>query len=213
MNKQENFQSAVTVALRDREVARNEIFTQLRSLSVEERAKMPPETYARLSPEQFAILLGRPLPKISFEEAVAQQESITSTQHCDGSDAPSRDRRQKIGKVRSPLLRALRCAGIAWLCTGLPSVGAMAAAPYLTGLVPSPSRSTDAATWPQCARLGVNTDGCVYYIESALTWPQAAQLLDMPLPTLLAANRASGNVSLMQGSPLIVWRFRHPLSN
>ena len=213
MNKQKNFQSAVATALREREAARDEIFVRLHSMSAEERAKMPPETYARLSSEQFAILLGRPLPKISFEEAVAQQESFTSTRHYDGSDAPPRHRRQKIDKVRSPLSRALWCAGIAWLCTGLPSVGAMVAAPYLMGLVPSPSRSTDAATWPQCARLGVNTDGCVYYIESALTWPQAAQLLDMPLPTLLAANRATGNASPTQGSPLIVWRFRHPLSN
>jgi hypothetical protein len=213
--KQQRHRSATASALADRDTACDEIFIWLRGLSPEERAKVSPEKYARLSAEQFAILLGRPLSKTSFDQA-----------HTDSSvtlEMPGRfgrlrfwfrrGQRTKIIKIRSPLHHALRWAGIACLCSGLASISVVAVLPYVPSLAAPPIRSVDASSWPQCGRLSPETDGCVYFVESGMTWPEAAYWLDMPLPLLLKANQSNGAAPLAKGAPLIVWRFRRPLSH
>jgi hypothetical protein len=66
MNKAVHFQSAIVAALADRSAARDEIFAWLRNLTPEERAKVPPEKFTRLTSEQFAILLGRATPHLRW---------------------------------------------------------------------------------------------------------------------------------------------------
>lgn len=212
--KQQRHRSAVASALADRNAARDELFIWLRGLSPEERAKVSPDKFARLSAEQFAILLGRPLSKSSFDQ--------THTDSDIAGEMPKhfarwrfwsrRNQRTKPVKIRSPLHHALRWAGIAGLCSGLASISVIAALPYITEQAGPPRRSVDTATWPQCGRLSPEADGCVYFVESGLTWPEAARWLGMPLPLLLNANQTKGNTPLAKGAPLIVWRFRRPLS-
>lgn len=211
--KQPQFQAAMATALADRDAARDEIFAQLQQLSPEERAKVAPETFASLTPMQFATLLGRPLPKMSPEMALAdfKPDPDTWPHRRPGWRFPFAG--NGAIKICSPLHRALQLAGMVWLCTGLASVGAVWAAPYAASLVPPPIRQANVSTWPQCAHLAPNTDGCVYYVESAMTWSEAAQSLGMKLPTLLAANKSTGIHTLIAGSPIIVWRFRRSLSN
>ncbi len=211
MSKTVHFQSTLASALADRDVARNEIFAWLRSLAPEERAKVPPEKFTRLTPEQFATLLGRAMPQKPFEGAKSNSGSAANT--------PNWRKRGRVAthgtgalKIRSPFHRAVRFASIIGLCTGLTAITVVYMVPYVAHLAPPPMRQVDSSTWPQCSRLTPSTDGCVYYVESALTWPDAAQMLGMPLPVLLHANNASG-ASSAQGSPIIVWRFRRPLSN
>ena len=213
MSKAIHFQSALASALVDRNTARDEIFAWLRGLTPEERAKVPPEQFARLTAEQFAALLGRAMPQKPFEAANGNS----------GPDLASprnwrKGRRSGLHgagtlNVHSPFHRAAKLASIVGICTGLTSIAAVYLAPYAARLAPPPIRQVSAATWPQCPRLTSSADGCVYYVESALTWPGAAQMLGMPLPVLLHANNASGATPLAKGSPIIVWRFRRPLSN
>jgi len=213
MSKAVHFQSAMASALADRNTARDEIFAWLRGLPPEDRAKVPPEKFARLTAEQFAMLLGRSRPQKSFEAANSNSGPA--------SDTPFN--RQKGGRTRlygtgtlkicSPFQRAAKLASIVGICTGLASISAVYLTPYTARLAPPPIRQVSAAKWPQCSRLTSSTDGCVYYVESALTWSAAAQMLDIPLPVLLQANNASGASPLAKGSPIIVWRFRRPLSN
>ena len=200
-------------ALAGRDAARDEVFARLKQLPPEERAKVSPETFARLTPEQFATLLGRPLPKISPEMVLADFKPDQ-----DADALPDRRTGRLLPfagnaaiKIRSPLHCALRLAGAVGLCTGLASTASVCLAPYAARLTPPPIRQVSAATWPQCSRLTPSTDGCVYYVESALTWPGAAQMLGMPLPVLLHANNASSAMPLAKGSPIIVWRFRGSL--
>jgi hypothetical protein len=204
------FHAVMTAALADREAARDEIFYQLQNLAPDERAKVPPETFARLSAEQFAVLLGRPLPKLPFDAKMARASAPSFGR---GDDLESFARHTKSIKIRSPLQNAFRLAGIVGLCTGLASGGSVCAEPYLSRLAPPPIRPANVNTWPQCARLDSGTDGCVYFVQSALTWAEAAQLLGMPQSTLASANRVIGTQPLTQGSPIIVWRFRRPLSS
>lgn len=212
--KRQRHRSAILSALAERDTARDEVFIWLRGLSPEERAKVSPDKFARLSAEQFAILLGRPLSKASFDHTYTDSgAAVKMPGHFDRLRFWSRrGQGAKIIKIRSPLHHALRWAGIAGLCSGLVSISAVAARPYITSLAPPPIRSTDASTWPRCGRLTPSTDGCVYYVESGLTWPEAAHWLDMPLPLLLKANQSHGTAPLAKGAPFIVWRFRCPLS-
>lgn len=212
MSKAIHFQSAMAAALTDRDSARDEIFAWLRGLAPEECAKVPPEKFARLTSEQFATLLGRTLPQKPFETA--------NRNSAPASDTSNRRKGRRAGahgtgtlKLRSPFHHAMRLASIIGLCTGLAGIATVYLAPYAVHLEPPPIRQVDSSTWPQCSRLTPSTDGCIYYVESALTWPGAAQMLGMPLPVLLHANNASGTSSLAQGSPIIVWRFRRSLSN
>jgi hypothetical protein len=212
--KQQRHRSAMTSALKDRDTARDEIFIWLRGLSPEERAKVSPDKFARLSAEQFAILLGRPLSKASFDHAY--HDAVATLEMPGRFDRlrfwSRRSQRTKVIKIRPPLHHALHWTGIACLCSGLASISVVAALPYVPSLTSPPIRSMDASTWPQCGRLSPETDGCVYFVESGLTWPDAAHWLDMPLPLLLKANQSNGTVPLAKGAPLIVWRFRRPLS-
>ena len=211
MSKAIHFQSALTSALADRNTARDEIFAWLRSLTPEERAKVPPEKFARLTSEQFATLLGRSMPQKPLDPANGNSEPSS-----DNSSGWRRRRKtstygRRSFKIRSPFQRAAKLASIVGLCTGLASVSTVYLVPYATRLAPSPIRQVNTATWPQCSRLTPGTDGCVYYVESALTWSDAAQMLDMPLPTLLNANNARSASPLVKGSPIVVWRFRGSL--
>lgn len=210
--RQRRHRSAMATALADRDGARDEVFIWLRGLSPEERSKVSPDKFARLSAEQFAILLGRPLSKASFDQAYAYANSDTATEMPRWFDRlwfwSPREQKAKPVKIRSPLHHALRWAGIAGLCSGLVSISAIAARPYIASQAPPPIRSMDASTWPQCRRLSPETDGCVYVVESKLTWPEAAHWLDIPLPLLLKANQPQSTAPLTKGAPLIVWRFR-----
>jgi hypothetical protein len=213
-SRQSQYQIAMASALADRDAARDELFVWLRGLSPEERAKVAPEKYARLSPEQFAILLGRPLSKMSFDQACAEADSAAASLGRFGRLWPKLqgDKSGRTIKIKPPFYHALRWAGIAGLCSGLASLSAVAALPYIGSLSPVPLRPIDTTTWPQCGRLAPETDGCVYIVESGMTWPQAADWLNMPLPLLLQANQPKNTAPLAKGTALIVWRFRRPLS-
>jgi hypothetical protein len=212
MSKAIHFQSAMVTALTDRDTARNEIFAWLRDLAPEDRAKVPPEKFARLTSEQFATLLGRATPQKPFETANSNSAPASDTSNWRKGLSASTHGTGAL-KIRSPFHHAVRLASIIGLCTGLAAIATVYMAPHAARFEPPPIRQVDAATWPQCSRLTPSTDGCVYYVESALTWPDAAQMLGMPLPMLLHANNASGTSPLAQGSTIIVWRFRRSLSN
>ncbi|MDE8345218.1 MAG: hypothetical protein POH28_03420 [Acidocella sp.] len=212
MSKAIHFQSALVSALADRDAARDEIFVWLRGLAPEERAQVPPEKFSRLTSEQFATLLGRAMPQKPSEAANSNSKPASDTSNWrKGRRAGAHG--TGATKIRSPFHHAVRFASIVELCTGLAAIAIVYMAPYAARFEPPPVRQAAAATWPQCFRLTPSTDGCIYYVESTLTWPDAAQMLGMPLPVLLHANNASGTSPLAQGSPIIVWRFRRPLSN
>lgn len=105
-------------------------------------------------------------------------------------------------------------AAVAALLAGLPML--MAALLFVPALhwwqyQTPPLRSTDASTWPHCARLNEWVDGCTYVPHSALTWDRAAGLLAISEAELRRINRHIRENYIPAGATFIVWRKRRIL--
>lgn len=213
MNKTRQFKSTMASALADRKTARDELFAWLQGLPPEERAKVPPEKFSRLTSEQFAMLLGRCAPEKANEAANSGHEAARDTPLNWQMGRRAGLYGTSAMNICSPFYRALKLASVIGLCTGLVSIATVYLAPYAARLAPPPIRQANAARWPQCSRLTPSTDGCVYQVEKTMTWSHAAKMLAMPRATLLHANNTAGVSPLVKGALITVWRFRRTLSN
>jgi len=67
-------------------------------------------------------------------------------------------------------------------------------------------RPLESRLWPRCERLAPKADGCVYRVSRAISWSDAASLLNMQETYLRTINRAPEGISLTTGQPIVVWR-------
>lgn len=74
-------------------------------------------------------------------------------------------------------------------------------------------RPLSTATWPACARLSPQTDGCVYYPFQDLDWAAAAKQLAMSPQELYESNRHLPSQFIPARLPLAIWRHRGHLED
>ncbi|MGQ3048281.1 MAG: hypothetical protein ACT6Q8_03820 [Niveispirillum sp.] len=175
-------------AIADGKAGRDEIFAHLMALTAEERGKISPALFARLTESQLNALLGWP------------PNSKTSTFR------PIRESNRKR-KFYLPPLPALRTALAGALAVAI--VGGVASFPMMSQETTTSSpivRSLDTRTWPGCPRLDAGTDGCIYTVQSALTLDEASIYLALPVTQLRAINPRLPTTSLPAGTQIVVWR-------
>ena len=151
---------------------------QTRNELFSELLGMEPEARARQSPSLFARLTqGQLLMLLGGDLSITAQHESTQPQSHDSASI------------------------------GASALMAFQVAPALLSQFEHPVRSVQAFGWPCCRRLTTTTDGCVYQVQTHLTWDQAAILLDMPTANLKAANQhLATSPQLSSGTALVIWR-------
>ena len=186
-------------AIADGVAGRDELFARLMAMPANERAKVSPGLFARLSEQQLRALLG------------GERDSRAAAPV---DPPPPPDRRVGWHWRRGVPLPPLRTALASALAVAVLGGGA-AFAVIMTGPLAPPAlvRSIHADTWPDCPRLSRDIDGCIYSVESGISLGMAASDLAMPLETLLAVNPSipTPTTILPAGTRLVVWRTRGTL--
>lgn len=212
MADRNTFKRARNFALTEREHGRDELYRQVISTPIDSRWKIDPSIYSRLSPDQLRRVLSDATGDVAFASAStsgsavsASTEQINVGTYREPGTLRRFWRRQRVG-LRAAVV-GVGLAIVAVALTGLRE--------QISGLVTSPAAVPhDANRWPLCPRLNMAADACVYVVQAHLTWPQASQMLGIPLETLLQLNNHLQNLeSLGRGSVLMVWRNKLPLEN
>ncbi|WP_262696472.1 hypothetical protein [Kordiimonas aquimaris] len=61
--------------------------------------------------------------------------------------------------------------------------------------------------WPQCSRLNINTDACIYVVQSKLEWQAAVDFTAIPADQLVKNNlHLNCCEPLERGQKLVIWR-------
>lgn len=181
-------------AIADGIAGRDEFFNQLVGLTPEQRAKVSPKLFSRLSEHQLRILLGGEQNDRLPRPANPMPPSKRHTR--------SRCRRGvPLPPLRTALAGALAVAALG----GYIAFAVVTSTPLFQGPLVRP---INAGVWPNCPRLDRQTDGCVYTVRKAINLSEAATYLAVPIAVLQRANPAIPNPTSTLWAPtrLIVWR-------
>lgn len=175
---------------------------------LEKLARMPMEKVVALPANSLAILGPQGLARLA-----AMREELTGTERkakkVDRSlDVPVSEQRA-APRSRSPILStALMVAtilGAGWLIDLVRPV-------LYPVLVDTGVRARDTSQWPACRRLDHHVDGCLYEsVSGQLTLGKVGALTDIPVETMLAANRHFGahpHSPVAKGTRIVIWRGR-----
>jgi hypothetical protein len=196
----------IASAIADRQKAQHELFKQLMAMPPEERAKLPPAQFIRLTQDQLRRLL-------SESGADKVEPSAGKSAKAAGPQKPPAKRlKPKPLRIRSPFYAALRASLPVAVVGGAIAVAAVIFGPdFAAAIAPPPARSIYASQWPVCPRLDAHADGCVYRVEAGLTWQSLAAILQMPKATLRSLNPTI--VDPVPDTQIIIWRGRSPLTH
>lgn len=184
--------------------ARDDVFNHLMRLAPEERAKMPPALFARLTETQLRALMGGAVEI----RPVAPANMIV---------APSVLKPGKRGKfvtAAPPIFSALRGAAIVTVLGAIAVLPVSALGSRIATAGSMLSRPASVDTWPNCPRLDQVVDGCLYRVERGISLETAGAALGLSPQILLTTNTefASNSVILPAGTPIIIWRGRGKLT-
>ena len=191
------------VALTEREEARDELFVRISAMPSDERARLEPTLFSRLTPDQLCQLLDHDQEKINatIENSIELQTTPYS--------GPSP--KVKSIQTKPPFVCALKNGiAVAAVAGGIAIVAVIFGPRLAAWFSAPPIRPVNAAQWPVCRRLNAHIDGCIYHVQAGLTWDEAATLLRMPVAQLRNVN--SSLLSLQPNSWLVIWRGRGTLT-
>ena len=199
----QNHRINTVTALAERDRTRDELFADLMAMSPEERSRVSPTLFARLTESQLITLMGGELNTM---------QTFATTSHDVLDNVFKRPRWQR---PLPPRLTSWACALVVSTLSGGMAISAMAGGILFIDTAPPIFRSVHARTWPSCPRLAPSMDGCIYRVAQGIDVSTAATLLKMPEATLRAVNPAipAVTVTLPAGSPLVVWRGRSILTH
>ncbi|WP_316980110.1 hypothetical protein [Shumkonia mesophila] len=200
--------SLMAQASQDLQQGRTELLSALKRVPVSDLHNTDPTLFARLTPQQRAELFSK----------VAQQGHPTTQIGSPRHRSPDPAGPSAVRRLWNRLPLPGRCQLIGLLTASILAGGGLAALAHehqLTAYVTSPSSlPSDVATWPDCRRLTLASDGCTYVVKKGLSWDQAAQALGQNPRELKTVNHhLAGRSSLYRGDQLIVWRDRIRLEN
>jgi hypothetical protein len=195
-------------AAQDLQQGRTELLSALKRVPVSDLHNTDPTLFARLTPQQRAELFS----KVAQQGRTAAPIGPYSRRRPEsaGVSVPRRlwNRLPPVG--RSQLIGLLTASILAGA-----SLAALAHEHQLVALITAPSSlPADIATWPDCRRLTLASDGCTYVVKQGLSWDQASQALGQDPRDLRTVNsHLAGRSSLYRGDQLIIWRDRIRLEN
>lgn len=178
-------------ALLERTETIEEFMVRCREMTPRQFAQLPQNLLQRLTPDQRANI-------------AASLVSAASDPAKPGANA-ERTMPPTSRKLRPIWLRMI-VTSFGWgTALSLMVIGFFVAPPLLNraGQIERPFESTH---WPRCQRLTPKADGCVYRVSRAISWSDAANLLNMQETYLRTINHAPDSISLNAGQPIVVWR-------
>jgi hypothetical protein len=163
-----------------------------------------------MTPRQFAQLPQNLLQRLTPDQRANIAASLVSA----ASDPAKPDidadrtmlRQPSSSREPRPIWLRMIVTSFGWGTTlSLMAIGFFVAPPLLhrAGQIERPFESTH---WPRCQRLTPKADGCVYRVSRAISWSDAASLLNMQETYLRTINHAPDSISLTAGQPIVVWR-------
>jgi len=161
----------------------------------------------KMTPQQFAQLPQKLLQRLTPDQRANIAVSLVSPAG-DPVD-PGADAERTMpptSRKPRPIWLQMVITSFGWgTALSLIVIGFFVLSPLLHrgGQIERPHESTH---WPRCERLTPKADGCVYRVSRAISWRDAASLLNMQEPYLRTINRAPDSLSLTAGQPIVVWR-------
>ena len=181
-------------ALLERTETIEEFMARCRKMTPQQFAQLPQGLLQRLTPDQRA-------------DIAASLVSATDDPAELGTDAErTRPGLPPSSRESRPIWLRMIAASFGWgTALSLMVIGFFVLPPLLHrgGQIERPLESTH---WPRCQRLTPKADGCVYRVSRAISWSDAASLLNMQETYLRTINHAPDSISLTAGQPIVVWR-------
>lgn len=181
-------------ALLERTETIEEFMARCRKMTPRQFAQLPQKLLQRLTPDQRANI-------------AASLVSATSDPAKSGTDKDrTMPRQPSSSREPRPIWLRMIATSFGWgTALSLMVIGFFVLSPLLHrgGQIERPFESTH---WPRCQRLTPKADGCVYRVSRAISWSDAASLLNMQETYLRTINHAPDSISLTAGQPIVVWR-------
>ena len=206
MSEQDEFSNLRAQAQSDLDEGRDELLQDLKRKSLDELFDLDPVLLGRLTPKQRADL---------FRQEPLRQ-SINRPQARPAPKPKGRVKASALRRAWIALPPMVRCHAMALVVAGVTASVALCLMNQdlaLTGLLFGPSTLPEhVELWPRCRRLTAYTDGCLYIVQNALPWSEAAEDLKIKETELRSVNRhLDPGPTLYRDAQLIVWRERIPL--
>jgi len=181
-------------ALLERTETIEEFMARCRKMTPQQFAQLPQGLLQRLTPDQRA-------------DIAASLVSATGDPAEPSTDAErTRPRLPPSSREPRPIWLRMIAASFGWgTALSLMVIGIFVVPPlfHKGGQIERPLESR---LWPRCERLTPKADGCVYRVSRAISWSDAASLLNMQESYLRTINHAPDGISLTAGQPIVVWR-------
>ncbi|WP_165899831.1 hypothetical protein [Borborobacter arsenicus] len=198
------FERRLETARREGEAGREELLHRLARMPMDKVIALPASSLAILGPHGLARLaaMREGLAGVARRPVAASSRSQAQVSGKAGSAA-------KVRPIHSALVMVLSIIAIG-LVTDL-------ARPVLVSAFLDPGiRPRETSRWPECPRLDVHVDGCVYISGGAtLSLHRVASLTGIPVDQVIGANRhlsVSLETALPRSSRIVIWRGRLNLS-
>jgi hypothetical protein len=211
MSDRIRFAETTDQALADREQGREELCQQILATPADNRWKISPAIYSRLSPEQLRRVLANtvggsalPMPTQQTDDGAQKtRDGVGKKSYVEPGRIQRTWRTMSVG-LRSAIVGVSASVIAGLLALGTPTIIAL--------LEPQRAMSRDASTWPPCPRLDRTIDACLYVVQDQLSWEDASTMLRLPVQTLLEFNkRLAATPVIRRGSVVLIWRKQLPL--
>jgi hypothetical protein len=180
--------------------ASDALMRRLKSLTPTHFLREPPRIFDKISVRQYKEIVATIAPEVQIPEPAQVAR-----------DSPSFfEWFAEFWKARSALARSFYVTAAATLAFTLVllSLGpelAWKLRPYTL------ARFYDTNTWPACAELAWDTDGCIYEPHEAMYWEWAALQTQIDVAALRHLNPDLPEAYIPAGKPIIIWRGRGQL--
>lgn len=194
------FRGNVAKIEEDARRASDALIQRLKSLTPTQFLREPRRIFDKLSLAQYWEVVAAIAPDVKIPEPTAPKERETNLL----------GRMMEFWKASGALARsfyvtAAATFAITLLLLSLGPELAWKLRPYTL------ARFYDTNTWPACAELAWDTDGCIYEPREAMYWEWAALQTQIDVAALRRLNPDLPEAYIPAGKPIIIWRGRGQL--